>query len=1123
MSLESIPLAAESLPSHKRASTHLGHWCDWHLSNNTSGSALEYLAMSFQLQNSEVLARLKPFGILFEKSLTDLIKGIRSHSKESPESLLQFFDTAIVECKNELATSDLETKAMAVLKLTYLEMYGFDMSWSNFQILEVMASSKFQQKRIGYLAVIQSFKNDQDLLILATNQFKKDLNSYNHTEIGLALSGIATIVTPNLAKDINDDVVMKLSHSSPYIRKKAMLAMYKVILQYPESLRVNFQRIIDKLDDDDTAVVSATINVICEISKKNPNIFVGYLPKFFAIMNNTSNNWLVIRILKLFQSLSKVEPRMKKRIMPSIVELMTKTSAYSLIYECINCIVSGDMLSADSSKDQETAKLCLDTLLLMFTKSDYNLVFVGLLTMYKILKKFPALIDDGAVRSFVLSHLGGNDIIIKEKALELCDLLVNEDNIGEIVKKLLFQLMPPESFDGKPSPKLIPERLRVSIASKIVSIASSNNYSNIPNFKWYVAVLKDIFNLSLFPESLAADNLISFDSTKTIANLIGNEYVSLCIKVPSLRPTILNLVIIDAAQDVRILEVCPVFLKYIYWIIGEYVDEIEYVGYDEEDDTKVESLALKLSSQVSIFNTLVNCQIDVSLKRTSKKHFPISDKLRFLADSEVLTLLIQALVKLYSGIFNTYLTLYGVNGKLPRDKYVQMAYFLSKLINFLSNFEQHSHYEVQERSLSWLEFLKLCLEAMMGGDLVPIRELELEDLEYYKKLQISEEIEQELDLENSSDSDSDEDLISNMSLNKSVQSEEPEVSVLATDDLETFELAAEGRALALLNDLQSESGAKPEAINEMESIPMLLHPILSSMLKSHEIRPVAKNSQSNIPFPEDLDLEREIVHSEGLQGFEDEAEDELYDDSYIEERLSSEHNSLLPDSDVEREEARRKKERAARLQDDPYYLKPDDKKNKVKRKSKPLSPSPEKDETRSPSLLSLAEMGEMKRPKSLKSKVLKKEKVMVLDDEVVGNSTPVPEEPVVKKPQKRTTNVFKIDASNLEGFDLESSAKESTPGVDEYNIDLEALRKLLAEDVEKKLKKKSKKSKSKSDTKTDAEKSTKSTKTDLKSDTRSESKEDIKSESREELVGNGEPGTEIKTKKKKKKRAVIAD
>ena len=106
-------------------------------------------------------------------------------------------------------------------------------------------------------------------------------------------------------KDINDDVLMKLNHSKPYIRKKAILAMYKIFLQYPESLRLNFNRVIEKLDDSEIAVVSATVNVICEISKKNPNIFINYLPKFFAILEDTKNNWLIIRILKLFQSLSK--------------------------------------------------------------------------------------------------------------------------------------------------------------------------------------------------------------------------------------------------------------------------------------------------------------------------------------------------------------------------------------------------------------------------------------------------------------------------------------------------------------------------------------------------------------------------------------------------------------------------------------------------------------------------------------------------------------------------------------------------------------------------------------------------------------------------------------------------
>lgn len=1014
--------------------------------------------MSFQLQNSEVLARLKPFGILFEKSLTDLIKGIRSHSKESPESLLQFFDTAIVECKQELASSDLETKAIAILKLTYLEMYGFDMSWSNFQILEVMASSKFQQKRIGYLAVIQSFKDEQDLLILATNQFKKDLNSYNHTEIGLALSGIATIVTPNLAKDINDDVVMKLSHSNPYIRKKAILAMYKIILQYPESLRANFQRIIEKLDDEDTAVVSATVNVICEISKKNPNIFVSYLPKFFTIMNTTTNNWLVIRILKLFHSLSKVEPRMKKKIMPSIVELMTKTKAYSLIYECINCIVSGDMLAPDSSRDEETAKMCLDSLLLMFVKTDYNLVFVGLLTMYKILKKYPNLLKDSFVKNFVLSQLSDVDIIIKEQALEFCDFLVTEENIGDIVKRLLLQLMPPTPQEGKPLPKLNPMRLRISIVSKIVSLASKDNYSNIPNFKWYVAVLKDIFNLSFFPETVTADNVMTDESCMYIANLIGNEYVSLCIKVPSLRPTILNQLIIDATQDERILETCPMFLKYIYWIVGEYIDEFQA----DDPGTGAEPSDLKLSYQVQTLNTLVNCQVDTSLQRTTKKFFPISDKLISLGDASVLTLLIQALIKVFGGILKTYMISFAVDGKLPRDKFLQLAYYLSKLINYLSNFEQHSNYEVQERSLSWLEFLKLSLEAMTGGDLSEVRKLETEEVEHYRSLQEKERQQEALEVEESGDSDSDVDLTSNLSLIAPDPAKERDVSLLATDDLQTFELAAEGRAMSILSDLQTQNKAD-ESTTELKSIPMLLHPILSSMLKSYEIRPVSKNSQKNIDIPDDIDIDREIFPSEKLQGFEFEAVEDDEDDYFTEEQSGSEQNSTLLDSDFEREELRRKKEREERLQDDPFYLKSDDKKSKLKSRAKPISSPKESELTRSPSIQSLIDVSE-KRPKSLKSTVLKKEKVMVLEDEVIGNGPVEVKDEFNQKSRKKTNNVFKIDSSNLERFDLESSAKESVVADDEYTVDLEELRKGLAEDGEKKAKKKTKNYKSKKDT-----------------------------------------------------------
>lgn len=50
------------------------------------------------------------------------------------------------------------------------------MSWASFHVVEVMSSAKFLQKRIGYLAATQSFRQDTDVLMLTTNLLKKVKN-----------------------------------------------------------------------------------------------------------------------------------------------------------------------------------------------------------------------------------------------------------------------------------------------------------------------------------------------------------------------------------------------------------------------------------------------------------------------------------------------------------------------------------------------------------------------------------------------------------------------------------------------------------------------------------------------------------------------------------------------------------------------------------------------------------------------------------------------------------------------------------------------------------------------------------------------------------------------------------
>lgn len=64
-------------------------------------------------------------------------------------------------------------KATALLKLVYLEMFGHDMSWAAFHVLEVMSSAKYPQKRVGYLGAVQSFRSETEVLMLATNLLKK--------------------------------------------------------------------------------------------------------------------------------------------------------------------------------------------------------------------------------------------------------------------------------------------------------------------------------------------------------------------------------------------------------------------------------------------------------------------------------------------------------------------------------------------------------------------------------------------------------------------------------------------------------------------------------------------------------------------------------------------------------------------------------------------------------------------------------------------------------------------------------------------------------------------------------------------------------------------------------------
>ena len=177
-----------------------------------------------------------------------------------------------------------------------------------------MSSTKFTEKRIGYLAASQSFHQDTEVLMLATNMIRKDLSSTSMYEAGLTLSSLSCFLSPDLARDLSNDVMSLLTSTKPYLRKKGVLLLYKVFLRYPEALRPAFPRLKEKLEDPDPGVQSAAVNVICELARKNPKNYLSLAPTFFKLMTSSTNNWMLIKIIKLFGALTPLEPRLGKSI-----------------------------------------------------------------------------------------------------------------------------------------------------------------------------------------------------------------------------------------------------------------------------------------------------------------------------------------------------------------------------------------------------------------------------------------------------------------------------------------------------------------------------------------------------------------------------------------------------------------------------------------------------------------------------------------------------------------------------------------------------------------------------------------------------------------------------------------
>merc|ERR1719466_236130 len=488
---------------------------------------------------------------MFEKSLQDLVRGIRNHKEDEA----QFVSSCIDEIKQELKQENVAVKANAVRKLIYLQMLGYDISWAAFNVIEVMSSAKFTHKRIGYLAASQSFHQDTDVLMLATNMIRKDLSSVSLYEAGLTLSSLSCFLSPDLARDLSQDILTLLTSSKPYLRKKGVLLLYKVFLRYPEALRPAFPRLKEKLEDPDPGVQSAAVNVICELARKNPKNYLSLAPTFFKLMTSSTNNWVLIKVIKLFGALTPLEPRLGKKLIEPLTNLIHNTSAMSLLYECINTVIQGMQdHSASIQGFPAIMKLCVQKLRILIEDSDQNLKYLGLLALSRILKSHPKAVQ--AHKDLILQCLEDKDESIRLRALDLIFGMVSKKNLMEIIQKLLVHVQKAETI-----------QYRDELISKIIEICSRNNFHFITNFEWYITVLLEISKVN---------------GTSRHGPMLSSQLLDVAIRVKTIRNFAANKIaaVLQNSHNLASLFKRNGMIEVLYaaaYICGEFVQHIENV------------------------------------------------------------------------------------------------------------------------------------------------------------------------------------------------------------------------------------------------------------------------------------------------------------------------------------------------------------------------------------------------------------------------------------------------------------------------------------------------------------------------------------------------------------------
>ncbi|KAJ7357369.1 adaptin N terminal region-domain-containing protein [Mycena albidolilacea] len=436
------------------------------------------------------------------RGLTQFIADIRGARVRELEEKRINKEMANIRKKFKDGNLDGYQKKKYVAKIIFTYILGYKVDVGHMEAVNLISSSKYSEKQIGYLAVTLLMHENSDFLRLVVNSIRKDLDGNNEVDNCLALHAIANVGGSEMAEALSEDVHRLLISptSKSFVKKKAALTLLRLYRKHPDVIPAAewALRIVSIMDDEDLGVVICVTSLVMALAQDHLTPFAVCYNKAVDRLHRliieheyaatyayykVPSPWLQVKLLRLLQYYPPSDDPNIRSVLHNVLQTIMNNSAepsrnvqhnnaqHAILFEAIGLAIHLDT----NSPLVGTAAVLLARFI---SSKETNVRYLGLDTMAHLAARADSLAPIKKQQDIIILSLRDKDISVRRRALDLLYSMCDVDNSELIVGELLRYL------------KVADYALREEMVLKIAVL--TEKYAS--SYKWYVDTILQLIS-----------------------------------------------------------------------------------------------------------------------------------------------------------------------------------------------------------------------------------------------------------------------------------------------------------------------------------------------------------------------------------------------------------------------------------------------------------------------------------------------------------------------------------------------------------------------------------------------------------------------------------------------------